>query len=482
MTTPGTFGELAAREGRQVQESTRPIVCVQGLGFVGSAMAVAIANASDGQGNPCFDVVGVDLPSRLGRTRAAALNRGAFPIESADESMAAALRTAHSRGNLIATTSEDFYASCSIAVVDIPLDVDLESDHPHVDFSAFEAGVRTLGRSLSPGSLIVVETTVPPGTCQKVVGPTVRAELAARNLPPDALMIAHSYERVMPGDEYLASIVEMPRVFAGLTEDAADACEAFLSKVVNVARVPLDRMHSTTASETGKVLENSYRAVNIAFAEEWGRFAEAAGIDLFEVLHAIRRRPTHANIRQPGFGVGGYCLTKDPLMGLVAARQLLCRPDLTFDFSTRAVSVNRAMPLVTLRRLQDELGSLSRKRILLLGVSYRQDVSDTRFSPSGLFVREAYDKGATVTCHDPFVKNWPELELEVLADLPDAAAIDAVVLAVPHSQYRQTDFVEWLGIHRPLFFDANNVLTGIQRESLVSAGARIRYIGRGTPS
>src|SRR5262249_19673396 len=156
---------------------------------------------------------------------------------------------------------------------------------------------------------------------------------------------------------------------SGATPAAADACEAFLSQIINVQAYPLTRLHSTTASETAKVLENSYRAINIAFIEEWGQFAEEVGIDLFEVIDAIRVRPTHNNIRQPGFGVGGYCLTKDPLFAAVAARDLFDREDLAFPFSSRAVEVNARMPLRTLDRVRNLLGgSLTGRRLLLLGV------------------------------------------------------------------------------------------------------------------
>jgi UDP-N-acetyl-D-glucosamine dehydrogenase len=157
-----------------------------------------------------------------------------------------------------------------------------------------------------------------------------------------------SYERVMPGRDYFRSIIDFWRVYAGSTPHAAEVCAAFLSKVIHVDRYPLTRLHSTTASETGKLLENSYRALNIAFIEEWGRFAEAVGVDLFEVIDAVRMRPTHSNMRQPGFGVGGYCLTKDPLLAGIAARDLFRRSDISFTFSQQAVGVNDRMPLRTL--------------------------------------------------------------------------------------------------------------------------------------
>ena len=114
----------------------------------------------------------------------------------------------------------------------------------------------------------------------------------------------------MPGKNYFDSIINYWRVYAGIDKKSADRCERFLSKIINIKDYPLSRLKNTISSECGKVLENSYRAVNIAFMEEWGRFAEDANIDIYEIVKSIRLRPTHQNIRQPGFGVGGYCLTK----------------------------------------------------------------------------------------------------------------------------------------------------------------------------
>jgi UDP-N-acetyl-D-glucosamine dehydrogenase len=202
------------------------------------------------------------------------------------------------------------------------------------------------------------------------------------------------------------------------------------------------------------------------------------GVDLFEVVSAIRQRPTHANIRQPGFGVGGYCLTKDPLMAGAAARELFGVDTLHFPFSEAAVRTNAEAPLTSVRRLEVLLGGLAGRSILLLGVAYRQDVSDTRFSPSELFVREAEALGAEVHCHDPLVAYWPELTRDVAQQLP-VPEVDAVVLAVPHGEYRTLDVPAWVGAHRPLLFDANAVLSAVQQRACVSLGLPLWIVGRG---
>jgi UDP-N-acetyl-D-mannosaminuronate dehydrogenase len=214
--------------------------------------------------------------------------------------------------------------------------------------------------------------------------------------------------------------------------------------------------------------------------EEWGRFAEEIGVDLYEVIDAIRVRPTHSNMRTPGFGVGGYCLTKDPLFGELAAREIFHHDHLRFPYSTRSVEVNNAMPLVSLDKVQTLLGgSICDKTILLLGVSYRNDVADTRCSPSQIFAEEALRRGARVIFHDSLISYWPEMNTKVSREIPSLKGVDAVVFAVGHRSYQAIDLEQWIGRNRPLFFDANNVLSREQRERIHALGCAVHCIGRG---
>jgi UDP-N-acetyl-D-glucosamine dehydrogenase len=472
--------ERAPFEQADAPATELPVVCVQGLGFVGSAMAAVVADARGPRGGPRFNVVGVDLPTTEGRAKVAAINAGRLPVAANDAKLEAALVGAVARGNLVATTDEHAYERASVTIVDLPLDVLHADSRPTVPVAGFRAAMRTLGARMPPGSLILVETTVPPGTTEKVVAPELARALAERGLPADALLLAYSYERVMPGARYYDSIAAFPRSYAGHTPAAADACEHFLSQVIDVGSHPLSRLPSTTACELAKVLENSYRATIIAFMEEWGRFAEAVGVDLFDVIATIRRRETHSNMRRPGFGVGGYCLTKDPLLGAVAARELHDRPDLEFPFSTLAVSVNRSMPIVSLRKVEALLPrGLDGATIVLMGVSYREDVADTRQSPSESFVRAARERGATVICHDPLVRRWPQLDVTVLGEPPPLDGVDAVVFGVPHDSYRRLDVEAWLGDARPVVLDSSDVLSRAQRATLAGLGCTLVCIGRG---
>ncbi len=454
-------------------------VVVQGLGFVGAAMSIAVASAVTGSGGPRFDVIGLDLDTPDGLSRVEALNAGRFPFPTTDLSLSAALDKAVGR-NLSATVDPEVLASADVIVVDVPLDIDWRSDDPSLSIGGFETAIRTIGRWAQPGALVLVETTVPPGTTAKVVAPTLGEELEARGLAADSVLVAHSYERVMPGREYLNSIVNYWRAFAGHTPEAGDAAADFLSAVINVADHPLCRLSGTTASEAAKVLENTFRATTIALMDEWARFAEVAGIDLFEVVDAIRMRPTHANMRTPGFGVGGYCLTKDPLFAQLAASELFGTP-LAFPFSTAAVRTNDRAPLAVLDQLSEQLGGLAGRRLLLLGVSYRADVGDTRYSPSETFVRAAEQAGADVVAHDPMVRLWHELGRSLPAEIPDPCDVDAVVFAVPHVEYQTLSMASWLKAARPLLFDAFSVLTAQQLAEAREIGCHVRSLGRGAP-
>lgn len=457
-------------------------VVIQGLGFVGAAMAVAVASATDAKGSPCFNVIGIDLDNTAGNRRVNSINSGIFPFETVDQSMIAGAEDCVKRGNLRATTNHSVIEKADVILVSVNLDISsIEGSTPSVDFEPFKKAIHTLGKGIERDTLIIVETTVPPGTCSNIVKPILDKHLIKRGIDPNSVFVAHSYERVMPGAEYLDSIVNFWRVYSGMSVQAADRCEVFLSKVINVKEYPLTRLQTTIASETAKVLENSYRAVTIAFMEEWGRFAEEVGFDLFEVIDAIRMRPTHSNMRQPGFGVGGYCLTKDPLFAKLAAKELFQLDDHEFPFSSQAIKINSAMPLVALGKLRKYFGgSINGKRILLMGISYRQDVGDTRYSPSEKFITQAHREGAFVFPCDPFVKYWDEMQMPVSEDLPEPDTFDAIVFAVPHNDYQRIDFNTWLhGNANCIVFDTNNVLTNNQRSILKDMGNTLLSIGRG---
>ena len=288
----------------------------------------------------------------------------------------------------------------------------------------------------------MVETTVPPGTCDQVVKPILEEELVRRKLTLKNYRLGHSYERVMPGPQYIDSIREFPRVYAGINETSADAVEEFLNTIIDISKCEITRLEHTNATEMAKVLENSYRAMNIAFAVEWSRFAEEAGVDLYAMVDAIRARPTHANLMYPGIGVGGYCLTKDPLLASWA-RKSFFGSESDLEMSINGVSINDQMPVFAFNRLVQVFGDCRHKRVAFLGVSYRGDVGDTRFTPVEPLVEMVRENGAEIVLHDPFVSYWEEQRCDVGSDLRAIfeSELDLIIFSAGHSEYKSTQIM-----------------------------------------
>ncbi len=455
-------------------------VAVQGLGFVGCAMSVAIASRTDTEGRPLFNVIGVDLPTKSGQKKIHYLNNGIFPFRNNDKKLSIELGKAVERGNLTATDDKNVYSDVSIIIVSINCDLVTQDEEQKIDLDSFSKSISEIAHRIVEETLVVIESTVPPGTCEKIVYPIFENSFKRRKLNIQKFYLAHSYERVTPGSKYLDSIVNYWRVFAGINDASGHKCATFLSKVINTLDYPLTRLQNTTASETGKLLENSYRAVNIAFIDEWSRFAEDVGIDLYEILQAISLRPTHSNIRQPGFGVGGYCLTKDPLFAKIAAKDLLQLDGHQFPFSISSVETNKKMPFRTLEKVKNYFeGDLEGRKILVMGITYKPDISDTRFSPSEIFFRQAILLGAEVDFYDPMIEYWDELKIELDSNLPKASNYDAVVFAVAHKEFANISIAKWLLGHETLIFDANNVLTKNQVREIKKYKLNYQSVGRG---
>jgi len=487
-TLPDEAALLDMRRRAEALAAKGPTVVVQGLGFVGAAVAAAVAGVRDGAGGPRYQVVGVDLPTPGGYWKVARINAGACPFDSPDQGLADLTRQAVLMdGNLCAACSEEVYALADVIIVDIPLDVEdrtvADPDQLRVDLAPFRSALAAIGRWMKPDALVLVETTVPVGTTEKVALPVLQEAFRARGLPGSPLL-AHCYERVMPGPRYLDSIRRFWRSFAGLDGPSTLRARAFLESIIDTGSFPLTDLQDTRASELAKLMENSYRAVNIAFLQEWTLAAEDLGINLFAVVDSIRvRRGTHDNMRYPGFGVGGYCLTKDSLLAQWSLGNLFQVP-VSLDLTLEALRVNYDMPLHTLRRTQELLGgSLAGRSVALCGISYLAEVPDTRNTPAEHFLEALLESGAEAVCHDPCVRWWPERPTEViLEDLPQAVRkADAVVFATPHAAYRNLDagrLVEWT---RPgtVIVDAMNVFTDEQAQALHTGGRRIFGIGKG---
>ena len=466
-----------------VTKNNKTVVAVQGLGFVGAVMSLVCANAIEGD----YAVIGVDLPRKDTFWKIKSINEGLFPIIASDPKIEEFYNIAKQKGNLLATYDSYAYSKANIIIVDINLDVDKNSDFYgelndfKVDLTAFKKAIKAIGDNCKEDVLILIETTVPPGTSKKVAYPIVKECLIKRGLSADKFKLGHSYERVMPGPNYIDSIQNFYRVYSGINDKSADSVELFLKTIISTKEYPLSRLGSTNATEMAKVLENSYRAMNIAFAVEWSRFAEESGVNLYEVVDSIRMRPTHKNLMYPGIGVGGYCLTKDPLLASWS-KQNLFEAKNGLGQSVKGVQINDKMPLYAYQFLKKEINDLSKKNILLLGVSYRSDVGDTRYTPVEPFYNYLIKDGAKIQLHDPYVRFWEEVDREVDESIDKVfqSELNIVAITTAHKEYKNSEHLIKLLLKKDklFIFDTVGLFTNSQISQL-SEKHKVRVVGRG---
>ncbi len=454
------------------RQQGREIVVVVGVGFVGAVMAAVIADSVDESGTPTKFVIGMQRPSTRSYWKIPLLNRGRSPVKAEDPEVDPMIeRCVLERKTLIGSFTYDALRLADVVVVDVQCDY-LKEDLGNVrtgsaDMEALESSLATIAEHIEPEALVLIETTVAPGTTEQIAYPIMKKIFEARGIASDPLL-AHSYERVMPGRQYVASIRDFWRVCSGVNADARERVKKFLSEVLNTEEFPLTVLDRPIESETAKIIENSFRATMLAFMDEWSLFAERNGVDLKKVIDAIKVRPTHSNMIFPGPGIGGYCLPKDGGLGMWAYKHVMGWEDDIFKLTPMAIDINDTRALHAAQLVRDALRNMGRALaaadVLLLGAAYREDVGDTRYSGSELIVRKLTEMGVEIRVHDPYLEHWWELEAqdryphpgyswsrffhrqEKLAELTLEAdmwkamkGVDAIVLAVRHEPYLSLD-------------------------------------------
>lgn len=494
----------AARAERQ------EIVVVMGVGFVGAVMAAIVADT------PGKFVIGCQRPSTRSYWKIPLINRGVAPVKAEDPEVDRIIaRTVNETKTLTATFNSDCLTLADCVVVDVQCDYQKNSlgnmRDGEADMAALEATMKTIGQKIPAKCLVLIETTVAPGTTEFVAWPILKRAFAARGIKGEPLL-AHSFERVMPGREYVSSIRDFWRVCSGCNPEARRRVEKFLRQVLNTQEFPLTVMDRPIESETTKIVENSYRATILAYLHEWSLFAERNGVDLIKVIQAIKMRPTHSNIIFPGPGIGGYCLPKDGGLGYWAYKHILGFEDgdSVFKITPTAIDINDTRALHVAELTRDALRNMGRyiagSEVLLCGASYRQDVGDTRYSGSELVVRKLTEMGAELRVHDPYVDHWYEFEaqetypapghswsrffrnqeelpgLKMHADLkPALKGAEALILAVPHRQYlelKPDDVVKWAG-RKLAIVDCYGILSDQVIRRYFELGCEVKALGRG---
>ena len=493
----------------------REIVVVVGVGFVGAVMAAVVADTVDKKtGKPNKFVIGMQRPSTRSFWKIHYLNRGVSPVKAEDPEVDQIIpRCVKEKGTLIATYTNDALKLADCAVVDVQCDY-LKEDLGNLrtgraDMAALEKSFEVIGQLIPPKCLVLIETTVAPGTTEFVAMPILKRAFAARGIKSEPLL-AHSFERVMPGKEYVASIRDFWRVCSGVNKEARDRVEKFLREVLNTEKFPLTVLDRPLESETCKIVENSFRATMLAFLDEWSLFAERNGVDLIKVVKAIKMRPTHNNMIFPGPGIGGYCLPKDGGLGMWAYRHLMGFEDDIFKITPTAIDINDTRGLHVAELTRDALRNMGKvvagSRIALLGAAYREDVGDTRYSGSELVLRKLAEMGAEMRVHDPYLKHWWEVEEQDTYPAPGhswarffrnqdrlkdlrvqehlATALkdaDAVILAVRHKPYLELapDDVVKMVAKPTAIIDCFGILDDAKIRRYFELGCEVKGLGRG---
>jgi len=502
--------ELAAKQRKAGKE----IVVVVGLGFVGAVMAAVVADSTNKKGRSTKFVIGMQRPSTRSFWKIQLLNRGVSPIKAEDPEVEQLIvRCVNEKKTLVATYTEEALKLADVVVVDVQCDYLKESlgnvRTGAADMAALEASMATIAENIPPGALVLIETTVAPGTTEQIAYPIMKKIFKKRGIKSEPLL-AHSYERVMPGRNYVASIRDFWRVCSGVTEPARKRVAQFLNEVLHTDKFPLTVLDRPIESETAKIIENSYRATILAFLDEWSLFAERNGVDLKKVIEAIKVRPTHSNIIFPGPGIGGYCLPKDGGLGVWAYRHIFGFEDDIFKITPMAIDINDTRSLHAPQLVRDALRNMGKPiasaEVLLLGAAYREDVGDTRYSGSEMIVRKLTEMGADVKVHDPYLDHWWEFEaqdtypspghswgrffhrqeplknLRIEKDLWAAMkGIDALILGDRHEEYLKLDPAKVVkSAGRPFaVVDCFCVLDDAQIRRYLELGCEVKGMGRG---
>ena len=373
-------------------------ITVVGQGYVGLPLAIAAVNAG-------YTVYGLDNNEK----KIISLVNGISVIEDLTDNT---IKESIDSKRYLPTTNKEVICDSEVILICVP--TPLSSDHKP-DLGALTSAITTVGKNLTAGTLVIVESTIEPGTCRNVLYPILVKE---SGLKESEFELAYSPERIDPTNKKW-SINNTPKLVAGLTDSAARKAESFYGKFID----SITKCSSLEIAETAKLLENSFRLVNISFINELAIFCQKIGIDVSEVISAAATKPYGFMPFYPSIGVGGHCIPVDPIY-LANAAKAVGAPS---RFIELADQINQEMPGYFVGRAEEKLDGLKNKRVLVVGVSYKPNVADVRESPVEALINGLKQKGAHVSWHDDLVREWNgEKSVELSSEF------DLAILATPH--------------------------------------------------
>ena len=373
-------------------------ISVVGLGYVGLPLSVAAASS-------VFEVCGIDSnPVRVEQ-----INEGISPINDVSNH---AINRLNKQKKLVAATDFSRINGAEIVIICVP--TPLSNEHKP-DLSMLESAVLSIAPFLKKGVLVILESTVEPGTTRNLIAPLLEK---GSGLKIDDFFLAFSPERIDPANKSW-EVKNTPKLISGLTDQASKKAIEFYSHFID----NLIKCDSLEIAETSKLLENSFRLVNISFINELTMFCQKLGIDVNAVISAASTKPYGFMPFYPSIGAGGHCIPVDPLYLANKAREI----GAPTRFIDLADQVNQEMPRYFVDRAEEKINGLAGKKVLVVGVSYKSNVADVRESPSIALIAGLKYKGAYVSWHDEIVEEWNGEK-----SVPLSGDFDLAILATPH--------------------------------------------------
>ena len=369
-----------------------------GLGYVGLPLAVAAAKSG-------YTVIGIDLDN----DKVKKINKGISPINDVKNIQISELL---SNEKFKAKSDFNSVKDAEVILICVPTPL-LKTKLPNLSY--LEEAAKSIKEHLSKESLVILESTVAPGTTRNFLAPLLQS---APNTSKTEIDVAFSPERIDPSNQNW-HINNTPKIVAGLTiksrKRAVDFYSKFIDKVVEC--------ESLEVAETAKLLENSFRLINISFMNEMSIFCQEFGVDVNQVIKAAATKPYGFMPFYPSIGIGGHCIPVDPLYLSNKASEIGV-PTKLIDL---AAQINQEMPQYYVEKAEEKIGGLKGKRILVVGVSYKPNVSDVRETPVEALITGLNQKGAQVFWHDELVKEWNGEN-----SVPLSIDYDLAILATPH--------------------------------------------------
>jgi UDP-N-acetyl-D-mannosaminuronic acid dehydrogenase len=428
-------------------------IVVVGMGYVGIPLAVAFANKG-------FEVIGINRS----RPKVDMINNGECPVKGKEPELQELLKKMVKEGRLSAT--QDFSVCKDAYAILIAVQTPFDKEKMEPGYSSLESALRDVGKNLSKGSLVVIESTIAPTTMDKVVKPILEKESGL--MAGKDFYLANCPERVMPG-RLLQNIREYDRVVGGINEKSAEMVVELYSNIVEGELYPTDSL----TAEIVKTAENAYRDVQIAFANEIALICEKLEVNAYEVRRLVNKCPFR-DMHIPGAGVGGHCLPKDSWLLAYGVKN-----ELSPKIIALSREVNDFMPHhmveLTGKALQEGGVNIEEAVISVLGLAYLEDSDDTRNSPAVPIVKGLIDKGAEVKVHDPFVKEFEGLNVLDNIELVVKGS-DCIVFVTAHTAYKNLELEHLKRLMRtPIIVDGRNVF---DKEVCIKKGFIYKGIGK----